>query len=269
MSYFCDVHTHLTHEKFQADRHTVIEDSIAAGLGAIVINGLEPKSNREILDLAAQYEQVKPALGIYPIDGIVSMLPDDSPVKRPAFATDPEIDFIAEKAASGKIVAVGECGLDGHWAGEETFSEQERVFERLIDVAVSHDLPLIIHTRKRERRSIEILAHHKVKKVNFHCYGGKSKLALKAAEEHGWHFSIPANSRKSESFTKLLRNLPLESILTETDAPYMGPVRGERNHPRNVIDTIMHLAELRNIEESIAKQTVWNNYIRLFESPVT
>src|SRR5690606_14371421 len=150
------------------------------------------------------------------------------------FDVDAEIAFIRSEAAKQSVFAIGECGLDGYWVKEETFAEQERVFEALIDIAVQNDLALIIHTRKREQRAVEILQHANVRKVNFHCFGGKTKLAQRCAEDHGWYFSIPANANRSEAFSKMLRSLPMDRILTETDAPYLSPDPGKRNGPANV-----------------------------------
>ena len=261
---YVDVHTHLTHEKFNEDLDAVIQRAIAAGLQAMVVNGLEPTSNRQILDLAEKHKQIVPALGIYPIDAINGLVAD-LPFPVAKFDVDQEIDFIAKKASEGAVKAIGECGLDGYWVGEETFAEQERVFLRLIEVSCSNDIPLIIHTRKLERRSIEILEHHKVNKVNFHCFGGKVKLALKAAETNGWYFSIPANARKNQAFTKLLSHLPTDSILTETDAPFLAPESGHRNEPMNVTGTVKYLAELRSWSVEQAKECIWNNYKTLFQ----
>jgi TatD DNase family protein len=261
---YVDVHTHLTHEKFSSDKEEVIQRAIDAGLEAIVVNGLEPKSNREILELAERYSVIVPALGIYPIDGVCDRLPSDLPFSVTKFDVDGEIAFIDQMAKEGKIKAVGECGLDGHWLGEETFKRQEEVFEKLIEVAMNHDLPIIIHTRKREARSAEILLHHGVKKVDFHCYGGKTKFAIKWAEDNGWYFSIPANANLNQAFAKLLAKLPAECILTETDAPYLGPVKGERNEPSNVVGTIAILAEKRSITIEEAQALVWTNYKNLF-----
>ena len=259
-----DVHTHLTHKKFETDRDQVIHRAIAAGLEAIVVNGLEPSSNREILAMAEQFPQIWPALGIYPIDAINHLLPADFEVRVSRFDVQAEVQFIAEQAAAGKLVAIGECGLDAYWVGEETFADQEKVFEQLIEIAKQNNLPIIIHTRKLERRSTEILAHHKIEKVNFHCYGGRVKLARRVADEHGWYFSIPANARKNEAFTRMLQTLPEEQILTETDAPYLAPERGDRNEPANVKGTVEYLAELKGWDFDRAKELVWNNFKRLF-----
>ena len=213
----------------------------------------------------ARSSLVRPALGIYPIDAVCDRLPEDFALEVEPFDVDAEIRFIDEMAAAGRLAAVGECGLDGHWVGEETFARQEAVFEALIDVAMRHDLPLIIHTRKREQRAAEILRHAGATRVDFHCYGGKVKQALRWAREDGWWFSIPANSRRSEAFAKMLKELPEERVLTETDAPYLSPAPGVRNEPANVAGTVEHLAELRGWDVDTARARVWQNFDDLFQ----
>ena len=257
---YVDVHTHLTHDKFADDVKGAVDRARSAGLGAIVVNGLEPDSNRTILEMGETHDIVRPALGIYPIDAVCNHLPVDFTLEVARFDVDAEIDHIRARAEAGEIAAVGECGLDGHWVGEETFAEQERVFESLVDVAMSNHLPVIIHSRKREVRAAEILRHLGARYVNFHCYGGKVKNALRWANEDGWWFSIPANARRNQAFTKMLRELPGERILTETDAPYLSPVPGTRNEPANVVGTVSYLAELRHWSVETARERVWSNY---------
>jgi TatD DNase family protein len=257
---YVDVHTHLTHRRFDGELPEIVERAGRAGLGAIVVNGLEPVSNRTILDMAKEYEVVWPALGIYPIDAVCHLLPEDYELEVARFDVDAEIAFIEAQAAAGHLAAVGECGLDGHWLDERTFAEQERVFEALVDIAMRHDLPAIIHTRKRETRAAEILRHLGASRVDFHCFGGKTKFAIRWANEDGWWFSIPANARRSEAFTKMLKSLPPERILTETDAPYLAPERGERNEPANVVGTVAYLAELRGWTIPAARDQVACNF---------
>ena len=257
---YVDIHTHLTHDAFAGEVEQVIARARAAGLGAIVVNGLEPRSNRAILEMAAAHDVVRPAAGIYPIDAVCNLLPADFTLPVARFDVDAEIDFIDSLAATGRLTAIGECGLDGHWVGEDTFAEQERVFEALVDVAMRHGLPAIIHTRKRELRAAEILRHLGARQVDFHCYGGKVKNAIRWAAEDGWWFSVPANARRNEAFTKMLRELPAERVLTETDAPYMSPQPGERSEPAAVVGTVQWLAELRGWSEDEACARVWANY---------
>jgi TatD DNase family protein len=260
---YLDVHTHLTHERFADDCGLVIERARTAKLGAIVVNGLEPVSNRQILDMAERDPLIRPALGIYPIDAVCNILPPDFAFEVVRFDVDAEIKFIEEMAAAGRLTAVGECGLDGHWVGKDTFPEQERVFESLVDIAIRYDLPVIIHTRKREVRSAEILRALGARNVDFHCYGGKVRNALRWANEDGWWFSIPANARRNEAFGKMLRELPVEKILTETDAPYLGPEPGVRSEPAAVVGTVAYLAELRGWTEEEACAQVWQNFLCL------
>lgn len=260
---FVDVHTHLTHEKFNIDLDDVLDRSKKHGLGAIIVNGLHPNSNRQILEMANQHAIIKAALGIYPIEAVNS-LEIDLPFTVNKFDVFEEIRFIESQAKAGRLTAIGECGLDGYWVREETFPLQEKVFESLIQIAIQNDLPLIIHTRKREQRAMEILRHYKAPKVNFHCYCGKVKAAIKGAEDEGWYFSIPANARRSESFCKMLEKLPKNLILTETDAPYLAPDKGSRNEPSQVVRTVELMAEIRGIDVEEAKNQVWNNYQTLF-----
>lgn len=257
---YIDIHTHLTHEKFSADLQQTIERAQTAGLGAIVVNGLEPRSNREVLHMAKRWDIIKPALGIYPVDAVCHQLPKDSPLEVSCFDVDAEIAFIESEARAGHIAAIGECGLDGYWLEIDTFPEQERVFEALVQIAIDHHLPVIIHTRKLEIRSAEILRHLGAEFVNFHCYGGKVKNALRWAHDDGWWFSIPANARRNDAFAKMLTELPIEKILTETDAPYQSPQKGLRNEPANVIGTIKFLAEVRGWSVDEARDRVWSNF---------
>ena len=262
---YVDVHTHLTHDRFSDDLAGTIARAEAAGLGAVVVNGLEPISNRQVLSMAAEHSIINAALGIYPLDAVCHLLPSDFELDVATFDVDAEIQFIDEQAGAGNLIAIGECGLDGYWLGEETFAEQERVFESLVDIAMRHDLPAIIHTRKREVRAAEILRSLGARRVDFHCYGGKVKNAIRWADEDGWWFSIPANARRNEAFTKMLRELEPERILTETDAPYLAPQPGTRNEPANVVGTIDYLAELRQCSVDEARDTVWRNFQDLLD----
>ncbi len=263
MSYV-DVHTHLTHERFRDDLEAVVDRAREAGVTDMVVNGLEPASNRRVLELATAFLEVKPALGIYPVNAVCDRLPSSLPFEVPVFDVDEEIAFIRDQAKSGSLAAIGECGLDGHWLDRSTFKRQEQVFEAFLEIAMDQDLPLILHTRCLEERSIEILRHYRPEKVDFHCFGGKTRLAEEVAERYQWWFSIPANARKNTSFTRMLKMLPPERILTETDAPYLGPLRGERNEPANVVGTVEYLAELRGWPLEQAREQVWRNYRELF-----
>lgn len=251
--FYSDVHCHLTDQRFADDLDTVIIRAESAGLKYIVVNGLERQTNRQVLAMADKYRIVQPALGIYPTEALASVA---------KFSIADELTFIDQQAAN--LFAIGECGLDAHLVGEETFAEQEQVFEQLCDIALNNDLPLIVHSRKREQRVAEIVIAHGLKRVNFHCFSGRVKLAQRLADEHGYWFSIPANSRGNSGFQRMMELLPIEQILTETDAPYLAPVRGDRNEPQNVVSTVQHLAEIRNVSVDEAVLQLSKNFCNLF-----
>lgn len=261
---YVDVHAHLIHPTFAGREDEIAQRALQAKVTRVIVNGLEPRSNRAILELCRRHTNLLPALGIYPIDAIGHKI-DRSQWSHPweppePFDVDAEIDFIASVA--DEIIAIGECGLDAYWVTEH-MEEQERVLRRLCEVAVAKDKPLILHTRKAEARTFEILQEMKVKRADFHCFGGKAKLGVQIAEA-GYLFSIPPVVVRSESFQGLVKKLPREALLTETDCPYMGPT-SEVNEPANVPLGVAKMAELlgESVEDTAA--LIRSNFERLFQ----
>ena len=260
---YVDVHAHLIHPAFAGEEDQVAERARAAGVTRVIVNGLEPRSNRAVLELCARHDNLLPALGIYPVEAIAQRI-DRAAWNHPwpppeAFDADAEVDFIASVA--GELVAIGECGLDAYWVTDH-MDEQERVLRRLIEVALTADKPLILHTRKAEERTFEILKEMRVARADFHCFGGKLKLAERIAEA-GYHFSIPPVVVRSESFQRMVQKLPLECLLTETDCPYMGPDQG-RNEPAKVPIGVAKMATLRGLDEGAMAAALARNFETLF-----
>lgn len=264
MSAYVDVHAHLIHESFAEDADAAAERAAAAGLEVVIVNGLEPVSNRAVLELCARYDHLQPACGIYPVDAVAPRIDADNWTYDFApptpFDVDAEMDWI--EANIDRMVAVGECGLDQYWVTDQA-EEQERVLRRLCRIAIAHDKPVILHSRKAERRTFEILQEEGVEKADFHCYGGKLKLAERIAEA-GYYLSIPPVVVRGESFQRLARKLPLDRLLTETDCPYMGPVKDERNEPANVPVGVAAMAEARGITTEEMADAIRENCRRLF-----
>lgn len=264
MPKYVDVHAHLTHEAFANDQQEVIDRAASAGVEAVIVNGLEPKSNREVLGLAKAHPHLQAACGIYPVDAIAGRIDSSNwsyDFEPPTpFDVDAEIDWIDANAQD--MVAVGECGLDQYWVKDQA-EEQERVLRRLCEVAARHDKPVILHSRKAELRTFEILQELGVTKADFHCFGGKLKLARRIAEA-GYYLSIPPVVERADSFQQMARSLPLDRLLTETDCPYMGPDRGARNEPANVTRGIAAMAAAREIPVEEMAEAVRENCRRLF-----
>lgn len=158
---YVDVHCHLFHEKLIDRVPEIIEKSREKGMDYIILNGLEPESNRVVLDLCDKYNDILiPALGIYPLDAACNFIYDEKRLNQlklennltnlpqinwnhefsppNIFNVDEEINFIEEKLKEKKILAIGECGLDKHYLTDEiSFQEQERVLRKLMKVKIN------------------------------------------------------------------------------------------------------------------------------------
>lgn len=262
-----DVHAHLTHPDLLPGVHAVLERARAAGLTTIISNGLNPRDNQAVLELSRADELVKPALGLYPVDAVLGAM-RESGVEYHFDGNPPDPDeavaWVEEHV--DQAFAVGEIGLDGYWVPERFWEAQEQVFRRLVGIALEHDKPIIIHTRKRERRTLEVLDELGATRVNWHCFGGKLKLAREIAAR-GHYLSIPANARRSESFTRMLETLPRTQLLWETDCPYLGPERETLNEPQNVRETLAYAAELWESTPARVEAQFCENFERLFRAP--
>jgi TatD DNase family protein len=261
-----DVHAHLTHPRLAGELPAVLERAKRAGLTTIVANGLNPQDNEAVLQLAATESMVRPALGFYPVDTVLPQMRAagiDNPREGDECSADEGVAYLERNVA--RAFAVGEIGLDGHWVPERFWPAQEAVFVTLVELAMAADKPIIIHTRKREARAFELLAELGATRVVWHCFGGRVKLARRIAE-HGHYLSIPANARRSESFTRMLQTLPRERILLETDCPYLAPEPGARNEPENVAGTWRYAAEVWNEPPSQTLARLSENFERVFGS---
>jgi TatD DNase family protein len=263
---FADVHAHLTHSKLRDSIGEVVERAQLAGVTTIVSNGLNPRDNRAVQELAREHSIVKPAFGFYPVDTVLTEMraagKADFPREEVECTRDEGIAFVREHA--GEAFAIGEIGLDGYWVPEEFWELQEQAFRELVRIAMDANKAIIVHTRKREKRTFELLLELGAPRVNWHCFGGKLKLAREIVERPGHYFSIPANARRSQSFTRMLETLPRERLLLETDCPYLSAEPGASSEPANVAQTAAYAAELWKTDAgSVLAQTA-ENFERLF-----
>lgn len=260
-----DVHAHLTDPRLAADEANVLARAAAAGVTTIISNGLNPTDNQAVLDLCKRSDLVKPAFGLYPVDAVLPemhAMGDPYGRDRIPVPADEAIAWVRDHI--DQCVAVGEIGLDHYWVPRELWDLQEQRFRALVTLAMDADKPIIIHTRKAERRALEVLIEMGATRVNWHCYSSKVKFGRTIAE-HGHYLSIPANARKAQNFSMLLETLPREQILLETDCPYLGPVSGELNEPANVSVTAALAAELWDCAPKAVQRQLEENFERLFE----
>ena len=271
---YVDVHCHFIHEQFEGDEDNVANRAKTNGLEYCIVNGLEPQSNRKTLELCESYQanggNLLPAVGIYPLDAtcqIIANRPEiwthDFPPPTP-FNIEDEIAWIDQMCEEKKVIAVGECGMDGFYITDaEGLNEQERVLRLLCQVAKKHDLPIILHTRKAEARVLDILLQEGVTKADFHCFCGKKKLAKKIAD-HGYYLSIPSAIHRLDSFKQIVSEVPMDKILTETDSPYQAPFKGMRNEPSTVPLAVKTIAQIKGMSEAETADYIRANFQTLF-----
>lgn len=249
-----DIHAHLTDSRLAADRPGVLQRARDAGVTSIVSNGLNPEDNQLVLELAALEPDVHAAIGLYPVDAVMPEMEALGVDYRRTSQWHPDdaIDWVADHL--DQAVAVGEIGLDHYWVPAELWDLQETRFRRLVALAMEADKPIIIHTRKAEKRALDVLADMGATRVDWHCFSSKVKLGRRIAA-HGHWLSIPANVQRAENFKQLLATLPRDRVLLETDCPYLPPERGTLNEPAMVAGTVRLAAELwETTEEAVVAQ---------------
>jgi len=245
-----DVHAHLEFENFENDLDEVIERAKKAGVVAIINSGTTIKRCEKTLELAKKYPMIKAALGIYPTET----------TKMTEKEFNEGIEYLRKN--KNKMIALGEIGLDFHEEDNKK-EEQKKNFQKLIELAEEIKLPIIIHSRKAEEEVVDMLESSKIKKVMMHCFSGNKKL-IKRCEKNGWMFSIPTNITFSEHFQMMAKEVSMSQILTETDAPFLPPIKGERNEPANVRFTIKKIAEIKKLDEEEVEKMVFSNYQKFF-----
>ncbi len=246
-----DVHAHL--DIFgEEERNAVVGRAAAAGVKAIINNGIGPVSNRKSLELQQQFKIVRAALGLYPTEA----------VKLSAAAIEEELDFI--RSSKNKIVAIGEIGLDYQEAkGDKERQQQQHLFERQLQLAKMISKPVIVHSRKAEKEAVETLIRSGCKLIILHAFHGSIKL-VKEAVAAGFFITIPTNIGRSSHFQSIAKILPLSRLLTETDAPFLAAEKDGRSEPAHVAATVAKIAEVKGMTAEEAANIIYNNYQRLF-----
>ena len=261
MELLIDIHSHLDHYFFNEDREKAIENAKKAGVKIIVTSGINPETNRKALELAKEFDIVKPSLGIYPINSLKKEIESgDFPLKPNVFDVEEEIDFI--KKNKNKIVYVGECGLDYYLIKDE--KEQKKLFLKMIELAEKIKKPILIHSRKAELDCIDMLESSKLKKIMMHCFTGKKSL-VKRIRDNGWFMTIPTCVVRSQQFQDIVKEVPLTQLFCETDAPYLSPYKDKRNEPAFITESYKKIAEIKRMELNEVVNNIWMNWQKTFQ----
>ncbi len=248
-----DTHAHLQWPDFQRDIEQVIKRAFAAGLRAIVGIGYDLKASREAVQIAHDHEHVYAVVGIHPHNAKI--------------LSAGMLGSLRELARDGKVVAIGEIGLD-YYRDLSPRTSQKEAFEQQIQLARELDLPIVVHDREAHGDVINALrkAGRDVGGV-LHCFSGSIEMALEAIEL-GYFISIagPVTFPNARRLHDLVKQLPEEHILLETDCPWLSPQskRGQRNEPAYLVETAQKVADLRKISLNELSDISSGNVKRLF-----
>lgn len=252
-----DTHTHLDFPQFDDDREQVIERALAAGVEAMINVGADLASSRAAVALAEAHPQIYTAVGVHPHDART--------------LTEEVLEELRALASHPKVVGIGEIGLD-FYRDLSPRDRQRRAFQQQLALAREAGKPVIIHDRQAHQEVMSILRqwigsrHHQPAGV-LHCFSGDSAMAQEAIEL-GFYISIagPVTFQNARRLRDLVRQLPLERLLIETDCPYLTPHphRGKRNEPAYVKLVAQEVARIKGLSLKEVARVTSDNARALF-----
>ena len=245
-----DTHCHLTDERLRKDIEGVLERAKAVGVEKIIVPSASLEDSKQAVKIADKYEDVYCLVGVHPehVNETVNVEELREMIK-----------------SSSKVVGIGEIGLDFHYDKEKkTRNEQIELFKTQLELAVELGLPVAIHAREAEEEIRNVLDGFKEPfKGVFHCWSG-DKDFLKYVLDKGFYVSFCGNVtyKSNELLRDLLKLVPLEWLLLETDSPYLPPEpeRGRPNEPKNVKITAKFMADVLGLSvDTLINQTTENS----------
>ena len=250
-----DSHCHLDMPEFEPDRDAVLQRAADAGVRQMLLVGVMDGTggHRRALKLAESLG-LPVSAGLHPHEA--------------RLAAETEYDELKGLAQAGRIVAIGEVGLDFHYDSSPRPAQRE-VFERQIRLARELGLPLIVHSRDADEETARLLEEGEAGEVGgvVHCFTGGTELARRALDL-GFYISFSGivTFPRSAEIQEVARTTPLDRLLVETDAPYLAPppFRGKRNEPAYVVEVARKVAALRGTTLAELGAAVTANFRRLF-----
>lgn len=246
---FIDTHSHLYDEAFLEDMNLAVERAVHEGVTQIILPDIDSTSRELMFNLAHKHpDHLYPCLGLHPTS--IDAGWKEQIEKLDGFKNEP-------------IVAIGEIGIDCYWS-KEFLEQQIEAFRLQLNMAHQRNLPVIIHTRESTEIILDILKSCKNLNLRgvFHAYSGSRETYREIQKLGDWHIGIGGVlTFKKASIGETVKDIPLERIVLETDAPYLTPVpyRGKRNESAYIPHIAARLAEIKGIEvNEVAYQTTAN-----------
>lgn len=256
MPEYFDIHSHLNFPQYDADRDAVIAEMKEKNISTITV-GTDIELSKTAVALADLHENVYACIGVHPAD-------DASKTFGPEFET---------LVQNPKVVAVGECGLDYFRLEGDSVAEKKRqkaLFEEQIHFAVKHKKLLMIHCRSAYEDATDMLEYFKKEygeKLwgNAHFFAGGVEIG-KRLTAIGFSLSFTGVITFTHDYDEVIKQTPIDMIMSETDAPYVAPVpyRGKRNSPVYVSEVVKKLAEIKGEDFDVVKKAMVENALKRF-----
>ena len=250
-----DTHVHLNARQYEKDREEVISRAFEAGVKHMVVVGFDEETIPLAIEIAEKYESIYAAVGWHPVDAI-------------DFVENKHIDYLRKLSEHPKVVALGEMGLDYHW-DKSPKEVQMKVFRTQIRLAKEVGLPIIIHNREATEDVIQVLKEESANEVGgiMHCFSGTIDQMHRCVDLN-FYISLggPVTFKNAKEVKEVAKEIPLNRLLIETDAPYLAPHpnRGKRNEPAYVKLVAKEIASLRKMTYEEIGQITTENAFRLF-----
>lgn len=250
---FFDSHAHYNDEKFKEDRDELIKNIYSEGVTRIINAGYSLESSKKALEIAEKYDFMNVIVGISPND-IQEFKKED-------------LQEIEDLAKNKKVVAIGEIGLDYYW-NKENKELQRDIFTSQIQIANKLELPIVIHTRETVYDTLDVLKNNNCnKKGVFHCCPLNVDL-VREGLKLGFYISFagPITFKNSKNADEIIKMVPIDKMLIETDCPYLSPepLRGKRNDSRNVKYIAQKIADVKGITLEQVADATYNNAKTIF-----
>ena len=246
MSKIIDTHTHIYDKQFENDFDDVMK-RIENELEGIVSIGFDLESSLKSIELANRYSFVNAVIGVHPVD-----------IKKYNDKVEKELERLA--LTEKKVVAIGEIGLDYHWM-EDPKDVQIAGFRKQMELAERVKKPVVIHTREALQDTLDVLKDYRNVEGILHCYPGSLEAAKPFLDRYYLGIGGTLTFKNNKKTKELVKELPLEKIVLETDCPYLTPVpfRGKRNEPIYTKYVAEEVARIKEISvEQVIKVTTEN-----------
>ena len=248
-----DTHAHYDSEDYNEDRKELLNEMNKNGVIGILNCASSYESVKEVYDLTNEYDFIYGALGIHPENA------DE--------ITDERLEEIKELINNNdKVIAVGEIGLDYYWEENPPKEVQKETFRKQMALAKELNLPVVIHDRDAHKDTLDIMKEFPEVRGTVHCFSGSVEFA-KECIKLGYYigFTGVITFKNAKKLVQVAKEIPVDRILVETDAPFMAPVpnRGKRNRSDYIKEIIEKIAEIREISPKELNNQVNENFFKL------